>query len=180
MLCDTFVSCGVYALLDWSEKAEKICSYIRSKEKGCPMNVYHANGAFAGIVDEDGLISDASGTYVGNIDRKGFVFNWKNIFVGQVRGGINISHLSDTRVCALITSAANKLVGSVDEDGNIYQAPAALGNPDDPPFKKIGHVSSPRDYSLSGAAIWLLIEDYFFTLRKRACHLREEDQHAGD
>jgi hypothetical protein len=153
---------------------------MRSKEKGGPMNVYLANGAFAGIVDEGGLISDASGTYVGHIDSKGFVFNWKNLFVGQVRGGINISHFSDTHVCALITSAANGLVGSVDEEGNIYQAPAALGNLDDPPFRKIGHVSPLRDFLLSGAAIWLLIEDYFFTLSKRAYHIRDEDQHDGD
>jgi hypothetical protein len=143
------------------------------------MNVYHANGAFAGIVDEDGLISDASGAYVGNIDSKGFVFNWKNLFVGHVRGGINISHVTDTRVCALITSAANELIGGVDEDGNIYQGPAALDDPDDPPFRKIGHVGPARDYSLSGAAIWLLIEDYFFTLRARASHVREADQHDG-
>lgn len=144
------------------------------------MNVYHANGAFAGSVNEDESISDASGTYVGNIDRKGFVFNWKNLFVGQVRVGINISHLTDTHVCALITSAANELVGSVDEDGNIYHAPVALSNPDDPPFRKIGHVSPARDCSLSGAAIWLLIEDYFFSLSKRARHIREADQLDGD
>jgi hypothetical protein len=153
---------------------------FRSKEKGCPMNVYHANGAFAGIVDEDGHISDASGTYVGNIDRKGFVFNWKNLFVGQVTIGFDITHLTDMRLGALITSAANELLGSVDEEGNIYHAPVALSNPDDPPFRKIGHVSPVCDFALSGAAIWLLIEDYFFTLSKRAYHIRDEDQHDGD
>jgi hypothetical protein len=145
------------------------------------MKVYHTNDAFAGCVDEDGFISDASGTNVGNIDRKGFVFNWKNLFVGQVRVDIHSSHVDDPHVRALITSAANDLVGSVDEDGNIYQAQAALSSPEDLPFRKIGRVSPAHDFSLCGAAIWLLIEDYFFTLSKRAFHLREEeDQQDGD
>ncbi len=145
------------------------------------MNVYHANGTFAGSVDEDGHISDASGTYVGNIDRQGFVFNWKNLFVGQVRDvDVDTSHLTDMRIRALITSAANELVGGVDADGNIYHALVALSNPDDPPFRKIGQVSPLHDCLLSGAAIWLLIEDYFFSLSKRACHIPEEEQRDGD
>ena len=144
------------------------------------MKVYHTDGAFAGSVNEDGHITDAKGTDVGNIDRKGFVFNWKNLFVGRVTVGIDTAHLTDMRLGALITSAANELVGSVDEDGNIYHAPDTVSNADDPPFRKIGYVSPARDFALCGAAIWLLIEDYFFSLSKRARHRRAEDRHEGD
>jgi hypothetical protein len=128
------------------------------------MNVYNTRGACVGIVDEVGGLYDANGTSQGSIDSQGFVWNRKNVFVGQVHRGTEVVKPGRVRPFAIISVASGAVFGYVDETGTIFQMHLGSRRPEEPPGREVGHVSPLTDFSLAGAAIWLLLEDKIFTL----------------